>query len=130
MRLLEVKGEAAIEMLADIIDPIMEIMNDETFKNQIRSDVPKIEVAKTLIKSHSKSILEIMAIANDVPVEDYNPNIFELPNMLMDLLNSEEFTALFTSEVPSEKGESSGNVMENTKEQEPQKTSSGTSKRK
>ena len=54
MKLSEVKGEAALDLLADIIEPAAEIMSDPKVKDLI-SVKNKGAIIKILIKDHKKS---------------------------------------------------------------------------
>lgn len=96
MKLTEIKGEKAIEAIADLIDPISVIATDEKFRNLLESD-QKAKAAKYLLKKHSKEVLLCMAILNEEDPKTYKPNILALPSMLLELLNSPELVELFYS---------------------------------
>lgn len=117
MRPNEVKNEQAIEILADMFDPIMEIASDDKIVSAARSD-NKILMVKHILKDHSRAVLELMALSEGVPVEEYECDIFTLPVKLLELFNRPEFNFLFQSQGQKMKNHSFGSAMENTEEEE------------
>lgn len=117
MRLSEVKGEAALDLLADIIEPATEIMSDPKVKDLVKAK-NKGAIVKTLIKNHKKSIIEILATIDGVPVDEYDVNVFTLPIKLLELFNDPELVSFFTSQEWMEDQNSSIAPMVNTKEKE------------
>ena len=97
MKLSEIKGEAALDMLADMIEPAAEIMADPNMKDLIQAK-NKAAIIKALIKDHKKSIIEILAIIDGVPVNEYDVNVFTLPVKILELLNDPELISFFTSQ--------------------------------
>lgn len=97
MKLSEIKNEQAIEVLADMFDPIMEIASDDKVVSAARSD-NKILMVKMILKEHSKAVLQLMALSEGVPVEEYECNVMTLPAKLVELFNQPEFEVLFQSQ--------------------------------
>lgn len=102
MRLSEIKGENAIDVLADILDPLTEMLADPNVKKVARSKSPTLIKASKILKYQKKAVLEMLAILNQTPVDEFNPSLLELPIMLVDLLNdvseNEELASLFQSQ--------------------------------
>lgn len=96
MKLSEIKGEKAIEVFADLLEPASKIFSDKEFVEAIRNDEPKAQIIKKLLKGHSKEVIEMLAIIDDVPVEEYEVNFVTLPAKLMELFNDEAITELFS----------------------------------
>lgn len=117
MRLSEVKNEDALDMLADLIEPASEILADKKVQELIKTK-NRGAIIKGLIKDHKKTIIEILAIIDGVPVEEYEVNVFTLPIKLLDLLNDKELVSFFTSQVTMEDVKSSIVPMVNTEEKE------------
>lgn len=117
MKLSEYKNEEALDILADLIEPVAEIMADPNFKEVVQAK-NKTAIIKVLIKDHKKSIIEILAIIDGVPVEEYEVNVFTLPLKLLDLLNDKDLVSFFTSQASMEEQTSSIEPMVNTKEKE------------
>jgi hypothetical protein len=52
MKLSEYKGEQALDMLADLIEPAATIMADKEIANAVRANLPRIKIVKAAIKNH------------------------------------------------------------------------------
>lgn len=113
MKFEELKNEQAIEVLADMFDPIVEIASDDAIKSAARSD-NKILVIKLMLKNHARSIFELMAALDGAPVEEYECNVLTLPTKLMELFNKPEFSFLFPSQSQKVEKTYSGSATENT----------------
>ena len=116
MKLSEIRGEAAIELLGDILIPAAEIMADPKVSSAVESGKPKLVIATTILKNHAKSILTILALLNQEDPETYNPSLLALPKMVMDLLEDEELMDLFRSQGQLKEDESSASASENIAE--------------
>lgn len=117
MKLSEVKGEAALDLLADIIEPAAKIMSDPKIK-ELANTKNKGAIIKAIIKNHKKSIIEILATIDGVPVNKYDVNVYTLPVKILEILNDPELMNFFTS--PELMGESISSIapMVNTEENE------------
>lgn len=99
MKLSDYKGEDALDLIADILEPSMEIIGDPEIKETARSkDKNLMQIVKIILKKHKKSILEIMARIDGEDPDEYNPTFFELPKKILELLNDESLIDLFTSQ--------------------------------
>ena len=101
MRLSDYKGEAALDVLADIIEPLTSIFTDKEMQAISKEkNVSAIKYAKPILKNHKKEIIEILARLEDEPVEEYREkvNVFTLPTKLLEFLNDPEVQALFQSQ--------------------------------
>lgn len=118
MKISEYKGEAAIELLADLLEPASIILTDEKVKKVIaetqeKKITPVVAVSRVL-KLHKKEIIEIMARLDGVPVKKYECNIISLPKQLLEILNDEELMVFFKSQAEEMmQSESFGLRMEN-----------------
>ena len=66
-KLSEVKGEEALDVLAEILEPIVTIINDEEVKAGFETNVAKsVSVA---LKKYKTEILQIFASINGKSVE-------------------------------------------------------------
>ena len=113
MKVSDLKGEAALDALADLLEPITEIITDEEFVRLSRSNAPKIKLAKAAIKGHKKAIIEILAILDGVPPEEYEVNLITLPKKLLEVFNDPDVASLFQSR-GQVTAASSGSAMVNT----------------
>ena len=115
MKLSDIKGEKALDVLAELVDPVTLIIADKEIAAIYRSNKPKILLVKKLIHKHKKEVLTILAILNEEDPKKFEPSLIELPIMLLELLNDEELQNLFTSQGQTRESESSGSATENTK---------------
>ena len=118
MKLSEIKGEKAIEVFADLLEPASRILSDEEVLNSIKEKEPQVIIIKKMLKNHSKDVIEMLAILDDVPVEEYEVNFITLPAKLVELFNDEAINELFTSQSQNLISDGSGSAMANTKEKE------------
>lgn len=113
-KISEIKGEDALDVLADIIDEIAVICTDKDFVNVIENDT-QLNVVKYLMKNHKKEILKVLAVLDGCDPATYKPSLVEIPAMLIRLLNDPAISSLFRSEGSVT---SSGSVTESTEETE------------
>jgi hypothetical protein len=118
MKLSEIKGDRALDVMADLIDPIASIMSDKELVSAMNSKLPTLLIAKKILKSKKKEIITILALLNDEDVNTFEPNLLLLPKMLIDLLSDKELMELFQSARQNLEGASFGLAMESTQETE------------
>ena len=120
MKLSDIKGERAIDVIADLIEPVARIAEDEKAAKLFRREkLPKGESAKSfllkrirtsvpaLLRGHKNDLIEIMSAIEGVGKEDYAASL-TIPKLIADifgLLGDSELFALFglaqTTEEPS-----------------------------
>ena len=113
MKLSEYKNEEAIEKLADLLEPACDIFADEELVKLIRNG-DKIKSISYALKNHSSKVLEILAIMDNIPVEQYECNIMTLPAKILEIFNDADLMGFFLSQLPKEGKNSSGNATEGT----------------
>lgn len=126
MKLSDIHGERVFDVIADIIDPIANIAEDEKASTMFRREklpegmtVKKFAMQRArkalpvLLKDHKGDIIAILAAIEGVSAESYKEalNLVKLMRDATELLTDDAFTALFLS-AQSEK--SSGSAQENT----------------
>lgn len=129
MKLSDVKGERTLEVVADLIDPICNIAQDENAAALFRKEkVPNGVTAKDfilqrvkkgapkLLKNHKSDIVAILAAIDGVSPEEYEHglNLVKLFSDFVELMTDEAFGALFIS---AQSETSSGSAQENTEAQ-------------
>lgn len=114
MKLSDIKGEAALDALADLIEPAAEIMTDEQFVKCIRNN-NRVKAVKLVLKNHKQAIITIMAVLDGKKPEEYEVNILTLPAKLLEVLNDPDVMNLFQLQGTVT---SSGSAMENTEDEE------------
>ena len=114
MKLSEYQGEAALDILADLIEPAGEIMSDKQIGDIFKKN--RFKAIGLAIKNHKKAVMQIMATMDGVPVEEYKCNVFSLPVKILELLNDPDMIRLFQFQGQTGDANSSGSVSENTEE--------------
>jgi hypothetical protein len=114
MKISDYKGEAALELLAEIIEPAAEIMTDKEVVGAFKKN--KFKGVSLAIKSHKAAIIRVMAAIDGVPVEEYHCNVFTLPQKVLQILNDKELAELFISQGQMGDAKSSGSASVNTEE--------------
>lgn len=114
MKLSEYQGEAALDILAELIEPAGEIMSDKEIGEVFKKN--RFKAIGLAIKNHKKAVMQIMATMDGVPVDEYKCNVFTLPVKILELLNDSELIRLFTYQGQTGGANSSGSVSENTEE--------------
>lgn len=115
MRLSDIRGEAAIETIANIIEPATEIMTDPEFRDLARKK-SIAKAASVALKNHKKATLEILAALDGEDPKTYSPTLLSIPKKLIELFNDPELMALFSSQDPASEEASSGPVSANTED--------------
>jgi len=117
MRLSDFENEEAIDLLAEIIDPAVDIMSDADIVNIVRSGKPSILAVKKALKDHKQAVVSMVAILHRKTPETVK---FTLPTLIKDLLdmfNDPEIKAVFRLGSPEKQSESSGSATETTEDQ-------------
>lgn len=98
MKLSEIKGERALDVLADLIDPVAEILGDREISEALQAGKAPAKAIKLALKNHKRAVLDMMAAIDGEDPETYQPSLFVLPKRLLDLLNDPEVQQLFASQ--------------------------------
>lgn len=99
-KLQEIKGEEALDVMVQIIEPLSKIAKDKTVQRAITNDSYKsIAFVKHVIEKHKKEIISIMAIIDGKSYDDFVEtfNILTLPALLIETFNDPDIIALFPS---------------------------------
>ena len=112
MRLSDIKGDRTLDVIAEIIDPVANIAEDEESSAMFkREKLPDGMTAKkflmkrvrkslpVLLKGHKADIIAILSAIEGVSAEEYNGslNLVKLVKDCTDLLTDEAFMELFIS---------------------------------
>lgn len=93
-KLSEIKNEEALDVLADLLEPAMEIIGDAEIKTLARAG-KKMEAIRHAIKGHKSAVITILARLDSTPVEEYQCNVITLPAQLLEILNDKELMDFF-----------------------------------
>lgn len=117
MRISDIKGEAVIDLIADIIEPVANIATDPKMQEIMKTeqvpegtDVRALAVDRLkrnvpkLIKSHKADVIAILATLEGVPVDIYTErlNLATLIRDVTEVFNDPELVGFFTSQAVSE----------------------------
>lgn len=119
MKLSDYKGEEALDVLADIIEPLTAIFADEEFQELTKQKgTPAVKYVKPMIKNHKKELIEVLARLENKPVEEYKQGLtlMTLPLQVLEFINDPEIQNLFHSQSQTEHkpSASTGSAPENT----------------
>lgn len=129
MRLSDVKGDRVVDVIADVIDPIASIAEDEKAKELFSKKVlpegmtPKQFLLKRvkahlpeILRTHKGDFIAILATIEGVTPEEYAKGL-DLVKLIRDcteLLTDEVFITFFTSLQSTEDVTSCGSAVEDT----------------
>ena len=114
MKLSEYQGEAALDILADLIEPAGEIMSDKEIGEVFKQN--RFKAIGMAIKNHKKAVMQILATMDGVPVDEYKCNVFSLPVKILEILNDPDMIQLFQYQGQTGDAKSSGSASANTEE--------------
>jgi len=97
MNISDFKNEDAIDLIADLIEPVSRIMQDEKVRKNIAIKEKQIDAIKTALKTHKSDILEIMARLEGVEVKDLNATPISIIAKCIQILNDKDMTDFLSS---------------------------------
>ena len=105
MKLSEFRGEDAIDVLAEIIVPATEIINDAGIKKDWNNGADFATCLIIALKEHKDAVITILATMEQKPKEEFlkDVTIFTIPAKLVDLIGDEALVN-FLLPVPTMKG--------------------------
>ena len=100
-KLSEYENEEALEVLADLIDPLATIALDKELVADIRANfkngAERGRLISDTIKKHKKEVIRVLAALERTPVEEYKCNLMTLPAQIMNILNDADLMSYFLS---------------------------------
>ena len=107
------KGEAAIDLWADLLEPLTNIFGDEEIRKVVKTNGPVIVKAKAILKTHKKDAVDMLMRIDPTPIDGLNV-IARLVELFGEIQSSEYFADFFGSSAPeTTERESFGSVTEN-----------------
>ena len=114
MRLSEFKDEKAIEVVADLLEPIYNIVSNEA--NAEAKDEAKdkgvLPFAAAMLKNSAKDVMAMLAILDDKDPKEYHCNAATVLGDIVNMLSDDELLQLFG--LQSETLTSAGSASANT----------------
>lgn len=129
MRLSDIKGDRTFDVIADCIDPILNIAEDENAAEMFKRLAlpegmsPKHFLAErarkslpVLMRGHKCDLITIMASMKGISEKEFleQVNLVTLPRDVIELLTDELFLSFFTSDESGAGGNSSGAAPESS----------------
>jgi hypothetical protein len=106
MKLSQIKGERAYDVLTEVIEPIGNIMTNEKSKELLVSmkDKNPLKILPKIMKSHKEDLIKVLAALDGISVTEYKEKLTlaKLTNDFVDLLTDEESQKLFINAEPEE----------------------------
>lgn len=116
-KLSDYKGEEAIELWADIIEPASVILASEDVANAVKQKKTYMQVAHVILKNNKAEVLEILKrIDPTMPVNGLTV-VTSLMTLLSEIKSGDESDAFFNSQGQKIESVSSGSAMENTEDE-------------
>ena len=107
MKLSDIKGERAIEVIADLIEPVANIATDKECADlfsvkPVKGEDKNVSARKHLVRkvplllrTHKRDVIQIIATIDGKSVDDMN--LFSITAALIGIVQDEELIELFTS---------------------------------
>ena len=111
MKISEIKGEQAINVLAEIIDPVTKILADEEIKNARNDRIKAIQIA---LRKYPKEIIHCLALIEGEDPKTYQPTLLSIPKKLVEITEDEDVKSLFISAATTAEEERSTGAQEDT----------------
>ncbi len=96
-KLSEIQNEEALDVIADILDPVIEICQDDELK-EVMTKNDRMAAIKIAIKKHKEAIMLILATLDGESIETYKINLIQIPTKLLELFNDPDMAAFFQSQ--------------------------------
>ena len=107
MKLSDIKGERAVEVIADLIEPIANIASDKECADlfsvkPVNGENKNVTARKHLVKkvplllrTHKRDVIQVIATLDGKSVEEMN--LFSITSALIGMVQDEALIQLFTS---------------------------------
>lgn len=112
-KLADYKGEEAIDLWMDLLEPIGNILQNDKVKKAYKKGGNRIKVAQEIVKECRKDAVTIMLRIDPTPIDGLNI-VIRLIDIIMEFEQSEELKDFFRSAGTATGGVSSGSATENT----------------
>ena len=110
-KISEYQDEEALDLLADLIEPVGKIVSNSEMLETIRNK-DKLKAVKLAIKNNKEELMIILARLEGVPREKYHCNPLSLPIAVLFVLTDESLLDFFKSQGQNLADVVSGTAME------------------
>ena len=117
-RLSDYQGEEAVELWADLLDPISDILTDKEVQDITKSGQAPIVIAKTVMKNHKAEAEKILLRVDPEPLDGLNI-VVRLVALFSEIGTNDDLKSFFGYAAQAkEKSTSSGLATESTEAEE------------
>lgn len=109
-------NEEALDLFADLLEPVGAVLSDAELRESVKRGDSRLKSAAIAIHNHKPEVIQILALLEGVPVEEYKVNLLALPVKVVRLLNKPEIKELFIGAGQMNVAASSGSATENTED--------------
>ena len=95
-KLSDYKDEAAIELWADLLEPMTSILGDKKVIKVLQSKKPPFLIAKEILSTHKEDAIAIMLRIDPEPIDGINI-ITRLVNLVLEFMNHPDLKNFFAS---------------------------------
>lgn len=114
-KLSEYKDGEALDMMADMLDPLVSLTKNETFMRMINDkNASRLEIVQVVLRECKQEMMQILATLNGVPVEEYHCSIASIIKDMSAIFADKDFTDFFESQGQKSSDTTFGSVTENT----------------
>lgn len=93
-KLSDYKGEDAVELWADLMEPLGSILTNEKVRQTVKSGGAPIMIAKAIMRDCKGPALQLLTRIDDSPVDGANI-LFRLISIVKEIEENEDFAAFF-----------------------------------
>lgn len=112
-KLSDYQNDEAIELWADLLEPIGRIIQDDAVKKTLKSGAAPIVIAKVILKDHAKDAAEILLRIDPTPLDGMNI-VLRLVALIGEIGSNKDMRSFFGFAETQTDSESSGSVTEST----------------
>lgn len=111
--------EQKLDLLAEIIDPAVKILADDTVRKAYNDGRGKtLDIFKAALKADRQAVIELLAAFDGVPVEKYKLNLLDPIAVFAEIITNAELVSVFGFAGLTGGAKSSGSRSENTEDSE------------
>lgn len=114
MRLSDIKGEKAFEVLADILDPLSVMATDEDIRKA--AEKTYLKAVQVALRKYPQELTTIIATLDLQDPATYEVSLATLPRKVLEVVNDPDVRVLFMSQGQQMEETSTGSATENTVE--------------
>lgn len=94
-KLSEFKGEKALDVIADLIEPCSVIFTDQEIVDGWDDRKARIKLAKKILTKYKKECIDMLCVLNECTPDEFDLNAIQILQQIVEIFNDEELTAFF-----------------------------------